>query len=380
MITIKEVLTKVDFKEFLSFPSQLYKNNQYYVPFFGDDNLLFSQNKNSSFEYCECRLFLCVDGEKVLGRIATIINHRYNAERKLNEIRFFKYDVVDNFEASMMLLNQVKKVAQENGLTSIVGEMGFTQFEHYGLLVEGYDDYAVYDSRYNNPYVIDHLKKLNFKLDHSWTSYRITIPDSLDRRLDDMSKFILKKYNLNLVSITSVKKNDNLADYIAKSIALRLKEYDYEYSFNSISEEELDIIIGKFKNIVQSFNIGTTYYFLITNKDNEAIGFILGIPSLAKLLSKIKLKVKPSLSYLYNKANSKGDSLDLISVVVRKEYQNLGISMILQNELFKLCLDNGIKYINTDFDFDLSEAIKEDYKNYKMEKIKTFASFRLDIE
>ena len=380
MITIKEVLTKNDFKEFLNFTTQLYKNNQFYVPIFGDDYLLFSQNKNSSYDYCECRLFLCVDGEKVLGRIATIINHRYNAEHRLNEIRFFKYDVVDNFEASMMLLNQVKKVALENGLNTIVGEMGFTQFEHYGLLIEGFKDYGVYDSRFNNPYAIEHLKNLNFKKDHQWTSYRITIPDTLDRRLNDMSKFILKKYNLNLVSITSVKKNDNLADYIAKSIALRLKEYDYEYSFNSISDDELEIIINKFKNIVQSFNIGTTYYFLITDKDNEVIGFIIGIPSLAKLLSKIKLKVKPSLSYLYNKANSKGDSLDLISVVVKKEYQNLGISMILQNELFKLCLDNGIKYINTDFDFDLSEAIKEDYKDYKMEKIKTFASFRLDIE
>ena len=381
MITIKEVDLKNDLKDFINFPYQLYKNNPYYVYSLIDDNALFSQTKNISFDYCECRMFLCVEGDKVLGRIATIINHRYNEEHNVKELRFFRYDVVNNLEVSTVLLNQVKKIAVENGMTSIVGEMGFTQFSHYGLLTDGFEEYSSYSSRFNYPYVIEHLKKLNFKEDESWATYRITLPEEVDKRMEEMSKFILKKNELKLIPITTLKKSDDLTDLICKSISLRLKSFDYLYGFNSISEDEIASIVYKFRMIVQvSKNfVNTTYYYVIVDKNEDIVGFTLCIPSIAKLLSKQKVKIMPTLAYIYNKANSKGDSIDLISFIVKKEYQNTGVSLVLRNELYKACKNNNIKYINTDFDFDLSRIAKEEFKDEKIEKVKTFTTFRFDL-
>lgn len=379
MITIKEVANKYDFKDFTNFPYQLYKNCQYYIPNFVDDNYLFDENRNSSYDYCECRLFLCVDGDKVLGRIATIINHRYNEEHDTKEIRFFKYSAIDSLEVTTLLMNQVKMVAKENDLTSIVGDMGFTQFNHYGVLADGFDSFSVYDAKYNYPYYVDHLKRLNFKEDSSWSCYKINVPKTLDNRMDSIRDVILKKYNLKFQSITTIKKNDNLADIISKSMALRMKNYDYFYSFNTISEEEIQILVNRFKTIIEFTNINTCYYFVVTDKNDDVVGFALGIPSLATFLGRQNMIISPSISSLYKKASSKAESIDLISIVVNKEYQNRGISLILKNELFKACVNNNIKYINTDFDFDLSKTIKEEFDDCEVKKVKTFTSFRLDI-
>lgn len=379
MITIREVTNKNDLKEFTNFPNQLYRNNAYYIPSFIGDSFLFNKTRNSSFEYCECRLFICVENEKVLGRVATIINHRYNEEHNVKELRFFKYAVIDNLEVSQALMNQVKNVAIENKLNSIVGEMGFTQFSHFGLLIDGYNDYSVYDSQYNFPYFIDHLKKLNFTLDKTWSSYRLTVPSSLDRRCDVIRDTILNRYKLKLTAITNVKKNTELPIIISKSMSLRLKNYDYYYSFNSVSDDELADLTEKFKLIIQFTNISGCYYFIITDENSDVVGFLLGIPSLAKLLGKQKAIISPSISRLYNKAMNKSDSVDLLSVVIKQKYQNLGICRILKNELLKACVEGGIKYINTDLDFDLSDLVKDEFSDLGLQKVKTFASFRYDL-
>ena len=45
MVIIKEVKTRKDIKNFILFPTVLYKNNPYYVPsFYGDEKKLFTKN------------------------------------------------------------------------------------------------------------------------------------------------------------------------------------------------------------------------------------------------------------------------------------------------------------------------------------------------
>lgn len=380
MITIREVLNKVDQKQFFDFPNQLYKSSPYYVPFINEENGTFNPAHNTSFDYCECRLFLCFDELKVVGRFATIINHRYNDEHNVKEIRFFRYDVINNFDVSDAIFNKIKQIAIENGLTTIVGEMGFNQFDHYGLLTYGYDDFSIYNARFNNPYQIEHLKKLNFVLDNSWNSYRITIPQTLDERVDGIAQAILKRYNLKLESFTKVNKNTNLIDYINKSISLRVKNLEYLYSFNTLSEDEISDLINLFKGFIDTKYNVSTYYLVVLDKDNDVVAFLLAIPSLAKFLVKAKFAIVPSIAYVYHKASVKSDSVDLISFVVNRKYQNIGLAGILQNELFKLCQKNDINYINTSFDFDISPIIKDYYQKYDMKKVKTFASFKYDLD
>ena len=69
-ILIKEVTTKKDFKKFVNFPIELYKDvPQFVPPFIGDDLTDWNPKLNPAFSYCEGKSFLAYKNEKIVGRI-----------------------------------------------------------------------------------------------------------------------------------------------------------------------------------------------------------------------------------------------------------------------------------------------------------------------
>ena len=74
-IAIKEVLTKKDLIRWVEFPNELYKDNEYFVPFLRMDEIdTFTKEKNPSYAFCETKLFLAYRDGKIVGRIAGLIN------------------------------------------------------------------------------------------------------------------------------------------------------------------------------------------------------------------------------------------------------------------------------------------------------------------
>ena len=57
-ITIKQVLTKKDLRKWVEFPSRLYRDNPYFVPFLETDEVeTFSADKNPAYAFCETDCF-----------------------------------------------------------------------------------------------------------------------------------------------------------------------------------------------------------------------------------------------------------------------------------------------------------------------------------
>ena len=78
--TIKPVTTKKEMKQFICFNYELYKDSPYAVPdLYTDVRDTLDPKKNAAFEFCEAQPFLALRGDKVVGRIVAIINHKANA-------------------------------------------------------------------------------------------------------------------------------------------------------------------------------------------------------------------------------------------------------------------------------------------------------------
>lgn len=79
MIEIIEVKTKKEIREFVDFPTKLYKGVKQYVhPLRFDEINNFNPKKNASLEECDVQLFLAKQDGKIVGRIAGIIQRSYN--------------------------------------------------------------------------------------------------------------------------------------------------------------------------------------------------------------------------------------------------------------------------------------------------------------
>ncbi len=114
---VVEVRTKKERKDFFHFPLQLYKGDPYYVPqLLTDEYDEFDSQKNGAFDYCEAEMFVAYDDNgRVVGRIAAILNKAYNLKKSVNQVRFTRFDVIDDFEVTKALFEKVKEYAVAKG-------------------------------------------------------------------------------------------------------------------------------------------------------------------------------------------------------------------------------------------------------------------------
>ena len=140
MIEIKRVTNTQQLEQFIQFYYDLYRDNDYAVPYFYlDEMATLRRDKNPSFECCEAEYFLAYNNGKVVGRVAAIINHRANERWNRKAVRFGWFDFIDDIEVSTALLKTVEDWGLEKGMTEIVGPMGFIDTDREGMLIEGFD-------------------------------------------------------------------------------------------------------------------------------------------------------------------------------------------------------------------------------------------------
>ena len=200
-IVVKEVVSKKDLKKWVDFPNKLYRKNKYYVPFlFNDEMDTFNKEKNPAYDFCQTKLFLAYKDNKIVGRIAGLINHAYNNKWDKNAIRFTRFDFIDDEEVSKALFDEVVKWGKENNYTEIMGPIGFTDMDHEGMLVEGFEELNMSITFYNHPYYLKHMEKLGLLKDADWVEYQITVPNELDPRIERISKRVLDRNGFELVT------------------------------------------------------------------------------------------------------------------------------------------------------------------------------------
>jgi flavodoxin len=108
-VSIKKVSSRRDLEKFIRFNYKMYKHNPYSVPDLYDDMLnTFNKKKNAAFEFCDADYFLAYKDDKLVGRVAAIINNRANEKWNTKTVRFGWIDFIDDLEVSKALIDTVR--------------------------------------------------------------------------------------------------------------------------------------------------------------------------------------------------------------------------------------------------------------------------------
>ena len=200
-VIIKEVLTKKELLYWVRFPNKLYRDNEFFVPFLENDELdTFTSDKNPAYAFCETKLFLAYKDDVIVGRIAGIINHAYNKKWDKNAIRFTRFDFVDEYEVSQALFDAVVAWGKQQGLSTVMGPIGFTDMDHEGMLVEGFDEFNMSITFYNYPYYLEHMERLGLQKDIDWIEYKISVPEQVNPTLERISQRLLTAKGFEVVT------------------------------------------------------------------------------------------------------------------------------------------------------------------------------------
>ena len=358
MIIIKEVLTKKDLKKWVDFPNKLYKHDKNYVPFlFVDEMGTFTKEENPAYEFCETKLFLAYKENEIVGRIGGLINHAANKKWGLKAIRFTRFDFVDDYEVSSKLFDSVVSWGKENGLTEVMGPIGFTDMDHEGMLVEGFNEFNMSITFYNHPYYINHMQKLGLEKDVDWVEYKLTVPKEVDPKIKKLSDFIKRRNGFELVTY---KNRKTLKKDAFEAFSVIDEAFSKLYGTVPLTDRVIEKAVN---DNVPILNL--KYVCSIKDKEGKIVGFALMVPSTAKAAKRSNGRLFPFGIFRMLKALwGKNDTLEMYFIAVRPELQKTGIPAIMMAHMLQVCIDNGVKYCETGPELELNGEVQSLWKDF----------------
>ena len=122
MIVVSEVKDKKTYKDFFDLPYKLYpKGHPHNVPpLKKEEEDEFNPKINGAFAHSEAKMFVAYKDGKPVGRVAGILNKKYNEKTGEKQLRFTRYDVIDDIEVSRALIDRVSAWGKELGMTKLI--------------------------------------------------------------------------------------------------------------------------------------------------------------------------------------------------------------------------------------------------------------------
>ncbi len=337
---IEEVLTQGQRKKFVDFPYQLYKTNKYWVPPMKSDELSsITPGKNPSFDFCKAKFWIAKKDGNVVGRIGAIVNKLWIDKIGENIGRITRIEFIDDAEVVEALFKVAEDYLKSEGMVGVFGPLGFSNLDHSGMLIEGFDWMPCMASDYHWDYYQKHIENLGYTKERDWLEFRITFPDALPEKSVKVAEMIKKRYNLTAVNF---KNSKELEPYREKIFNVFNDAFANLFATFRLPDNLIKFYIDKFFPAINA-----RYVKIILDKDNELAGFLVALPSLSKALQKAKGKLLPFGWWHLKNALEKPKEMDLMLTGVRPEFQKLGLAALLTNELWNTANADGIKFVET---------------------------------
>ena len=365
-VQIKKVETNNDLRTFSKFANKLYKGSAFYVPTMPvDERNTLDKKKNAAFEFCDADYFLAYKDGELVGRVAAILNPKANMAWKTKQVRFGWIDFIDDYEVSEALINQVIAWGRERGMEHIAGPLGFTDFDPEGMLVEGFDRLGTMAMLYNHPYYMVHMERLGMVKEVDWLEFRITIPEVLPDKFVKMSEIVKQRYNLKVRKLTH--RDIKRENYGQKFFNLINECYCNLYGYSLLSEKQIDQYV-KFYLSVLDLRMAS----FVENEQGELIAAGVAMPSLSEALQKCGGNLFPTgwWHLVKNMYIRKPDTLDLLLVGVRPDYQSKGVNAMIFTDLFQVYKDMGFKYAETSAELETNVKIQQMFGIFEPEQHK----------
>lgn len=374
-VEIREIdPTRSQLKEYVKFGIDLYKGNDCFVPpLIYDEIDTLSPDKNPAFDYCTAKSWMAYRDGKPVGRITGIVNSVVNDRTGSHDLRFGFMDFIDDDEVVDAVFNELMRWGKSQGLTSIVGPMGFSDMDHEGMLTYGFDELGTMATIYNYPYYPRHMERLGFRSDAEWVEYRMTVPDKVPDQLQRVGDIVRRKYGLRTIKFTSSKK---LKEQYGQALFELINEaYDSLYGYSPLTKRQIDYYISIYLPILRLENV-----CVIVDSDDKLVGVGISIPSLSRALQKSRGRLFPlGWTHLLKALYRPNDVVDLLLVAVKPEYQSKGVNALLFTDLLPVYIKNGYRWAESNPELAENENVQQQWKFFDRRQHRRRTAFRKDI-
>ena len=372
-VDIKKVETKKDLKAFIELHYELYKGNKFDAPnLYSDELHTLSKDQNAAFEFCEAEYYMAYRDGRLVGRVAAIINHRYNEQWQRKAVRFGWIDLVDDAEVMRALLGAVEDYGRRKGMTEIIGPLGFTDMDPEGMLIRGFDQLGTMATIYNYEYYPKLMEQMEgYEKDNDYVEYKAFVPKGdMPEKFSKVAQMVQKRYNLHCPQLkrSQVFGPDG---YGRKVLEVVNKTFGNLYGYSQMTDRQIDTYV---KEYFKFFSMDMLCVIEDWNTpDHQVVGVGISIPSLTRALQKCrKGRLLPFgwwhlFRALYLK---KTDIVDCLLIGVLPEYRSKGANALLFYTLIPIYQKYGFKWGETHVHMESNTAVQAQWQYLENEQHK----------
>ena len=374
-VTVRAIpATKKELTRYVQFGIDLYKGNPYFVPplIFDDVNTLLPE-KNPAFDFSEAQAFMAYRDGKPVGRITAIINRMLNGKTGRKEARFGFVDFIDDPKVSSALFNAAEQWARDRGMTDMIGPMGFSDMDHEGMLVEGFDEMGTMATIYNYPYYPEHMDKMGYRKDTDWIEFRITIPERLPEKMERIAEIVLNKYKLKIKKFTSAKQ---VKEQYGEALFRLINEaYAELYGYSPLTDRQIDYYIDMYLGFLK-----LDYVSIVVDSDENLVGVGISMPSMTKALQKSKGRLFPfGWWHMLRALKGHNDVVDLMLIAVKPEYQSKGVNSLFFYDLCNLFIRDGVRYAETNLELEENIHVQSQWEYFDRRQHRRRRAYRKSL-
>ncbi len=372
MITVKEIISPKDLKRFVTFPFQLYKNSEYWVPPLIKDELeTLDKSINPVFQNAEAWYYLAFKDGKIVGRIAVILNHLEINQLGKKKVRFGWLDMIDDIGVTKALLEKAFERGRTHSLEYIEGPVGFSNMEKAGILTQGFTELNTMITWYHHPYYAEHFEQLGFEKQATWVEYKLTIPDEAFEKVKKFSAIIRERYKLTVIRFKDKKE---ILPFVDDMFGLLNKTYNTLQTFVPVQQYQIEYYKTKYFNFIHP-----DYITCIKDANNKLIAFSIVMPSFSIALKKANGSLFPFGWYHLMQAQRKNNMAAFYLIGIDPEYQGKGVTAIIFEEMQYLFNSKGIHTVETNPELKENTAVQLLWKDYSPIQHKERSTFRKSL-
>ena len=372
-VKIREVLTEADIKEFIAFPLGLYKTSEYFVPpLYADEKKLL--RKGGDKEIADSVFFLAELCGETVGRIQGIIQKQYNSLHGCREVRFTRFDAIDDSSVSRALFDAVANWGRERGMTDMVGPLGYSDLDREGLLIEGFFEHQTFEEQYNYEYYPALVEDYGFSKDVDWLEFELRAPEKKNEMLARVAKRCLEMNKLHVADSSGMSKRKYIEKYRDGFFECLDKCYSKLYGTVPITRDMQDELISQFMLVVNK-----KYLVFICDEQERVVAFGLCFPSISEAVRGTKGRINPLVLAKLIAAVVRPKIIDLALVAVLPEYQNAGLNAVILNALVDMLSDGTVEKCETNLNLETNAAVLAQWKHFSARQHKRRRSYRIKL-
>lgn len=373
-LTVIPARSKQEFDQFMDLPWSLYERGSLWTPGLkSQDRELLTPGEHPFWESARRELLLVLRDGRAIGRIAAIVDEKYNAYANEKCGAFGFFECANDPEAAHALLDAAYGWLAAQGMRFMRGPLNPSANYTCGLLVHGFDLAPTIMMPWNPPYYAELLETWHLRKEQDLFAYqiersRLTPPEWLSEEVTRL------KAEARFTCRTSSKAT--LAEDIRAMLELYKVSWAKNWGFSPLSDGEAEQHVKELKSVLDP------EFFVLFFHNNEPAAGMVALPDMAPLLRRLngKLGISALWHWWQSRAEIRG-GYRIILFGIREEFRLMGLPLLLLDFMLEKARQHPhFQWVEGSWVLEDNAPVNDLLEDFSGELTKRYRLYRREIQ